>query len=96
MEADTVFGSQARSVMRLSTGLMLSLGLIFLLLVINFWATVPSLESGRKKADSQFSHVMENVPEEENILEAVSRRLAAHTQQLESVPTRSRPLPAVY
>ncbi|NUU38420.1 response regulator [Pseudomonas sp. C2B4] len=86
MKADSLFGSLATSSMRLSTGLLLSLGLVFLLIMTNFRAIVLLLDSEQEKANSHFARVIENVREQENFLQAISNRLAAPSDQIPKAP----------
>ncbi|MGJ7515677.1 ATP-binding protein [Pseudomonas baetica] len=86
MKADSLFGSLANSSMRLSTGLLLSLGLVVLLIVTNFRAIVLLLDSEQEKANSHFARVMENVREQEVFLQAISDRLAAPSDQIPMAP----------
>jgi two-component system capsular synthesis sensor histidine kinase RcsC len=72
--------------MLLSTGLLLSLGLIFLLLVTNVRAIALLLNSEQEKANSYFEHVMDNVREQESFLQAIAARLAAPTDELSRAP----------
>ncbi|EJM27512.1 hybrid sensor histidine kinase/response regulator [Pseudomonas sp. GM25] len=87
MNTDSLFGSLARSSMRLGSGLLLSLGLVFVLVVTNAWAIVRLFDSEREKADAHFSRVMKNVREQEVFLQAISDRLVAPTETLASVPS---------
>ncbi|HEF4760780.1 TPA: response regulator [Pseudomonas putida] len=86
MKADSLFGSLANSSMRLSTGLLLSLGLVVLLIVTNFRAVVLLLDSEQEKANSHFLRVMENVREQEVFLQAISDRLVAPSVQIPMAP----------
>ncbi|WP_239499351.1 hybrid sensor histidine kinase/response regulator [Pseudomonas putida] len=72
--------------MLLSTGLLLSLGLVFLLVVTNIRAVALLLDSEQEKANSHFAHVMDNVREQEGFLQAIAARFAAPTDELSRAP----------
>lgn len=86
MKADTLFGSLARSSMRLSTGLLLSLGLILLLVAANLRVVTLLFKSEQERASAHFSRVLDNVREQENFLQAIADRLAAPGDELARAP----------
>lgn len=86
MKSDSLFGSLANSSMRLSTGLFLSIGLIFLLVVTNFRAIVLLLDSEQEKAHSHFARVMKNVREQEVFLQKISDKLKSPVAQFTEAP----------
>ncbi|WP_422419770.1 ATP-binding protein [Pseudomonas sp. GZD-222] len=91
MKADTLFGLLVKSSMRLSTGLFLTLGLVFLLAITNVWAIFLLLGSEEEKAASHFARVMENVKEQEVFLQAISAKLVEHTDELVTAPENLKP-----
>jgi len=86
MNTDSLFGSLVSSAMRLSSGLLVTLGLVLMLLMTNIWAIALLLGSQQEKAVSHFARVMENIREQEVFLQAIADRLVAPTDSLQGAP----------
>lgn len=86
MNTDSLFGSLVSSAMRLSSGLLVTLGLVLILLMTNVWAIALLLGSQQEKAVSHFARVMESVREQEVFLQAIADRLVAPTESLQGAP----------
>lgn len=82
MKADTLFGKLAKSSMRLSGGLFLSLGLMAILLLTNFRAIMLLLGGEEEKAQAHFTRIIENVREQETFLQAIADKLATPSAEM--------------
>ncbi|MGE8064227.1 ATP-binding protein [Pseudomonas sp. NPDC089569] len=83
MNTDTLFARLARSSVRLSSGLLLSLGVVFLLVMTNARAIILLLDSEQGKAEVHFARVLENVREQEAFLGEISDALVAPNDHMQ-------------